>query len=208
MDPSNKKLQRLISQMALSRQIIVCRIEDLSANVTISLKNDLVSSVAFSIASDESTDIQDKPQLAVFVRYLSRKFHVKEELLDLVAFKYSVKVDMKNTIDSVLSENIPPECLNKLVSIASDRAPKILGKHCGGITLIMKDDNYPEFLPIHCVIHHEHLITKYFKYDHVMKTVLEMVNFIRSNAKSHRQFRNFVDELDEDNIPNKFFLHC
>ena len=78
----------------------------------------------------------------------------------------------------------------------------MLGKHSGVITLIMKDDNYPEFLLIHCVIHREHLLAKYFKYDHVMKTVLEIINFIRSSEKSHRQFRNFVDELDEDNIPN------
>ena len=37
LDPSNKKLQRLISQMALSRQTIVRRIGDLSANVTMPL---------------------------------------------------------------------------------------------------------------------------------------------------------------------------
>ena len=79
LDRSNKKLQRLISQIALSRQTIVHRIGDPSANVTMSLKNDLVSSVAFSIALDESTDIQDKLQLAVFVRYVSRNFCVKKE---------------------------------------------------------------------------------------------------------------------------------
>ena len=84
----------------------------------------------------------------------------------------------------------------------------MLGKHSGVITLIMKDDNYPEFLPIHCVIHHEHLIAKYFEYDHVMKTVLEIVNFIHSNTKSHHQLGNFVDELDEDNIPNDVNHYC
>ena len=78
----------------------------------------------------------------------------------------------------------------------------MLGKPSGVITLIMKDDNYPEFLPTHCVIHREHLIAKYFKYDHVMKIILEIVNFIRSSPKIHRQFRNFVDELDEDSLPN------
>ena len=91
LDPSNKKLQRLISQMALSRQTIIDRIGDLSANVTMSLKNDLVSSVAFSIALDESTDVQDKPPLAVFIHYVSRNFCVKEELLDLVALKDTIK---------------------------------------------------------------------------------------------------------------------
>ena len=209
LDPSNTTLQRLISQMALSRPTIVRRIEDLSANVTISLKNDLVSSVAFSIALDESTDIQDNPQLAVFVRYVSPNFCIKEELLDLVALKDTTKgVDIKNAIDSVLSEHIPPECLHKLVSIATDGAPAMLGKHSGMIALMMKDNNYPEFLPIHCVIHREHLAAKYFKYEHVMKTVLEIVNCIRSNAKTHRQFRNFVEELDEDIIPKDLNYYC
>ena len=67
-----------------------------------SLKNDLVSSVAFSIALHESTDIQDKPQLAVFVRYVSRNFYVKGELLYEVALKDTIKeVDIK--MQSILS---------------------------------------------------------------------------------------------------------
>ena len=45
----------------------------------------LESSLAFSIAFDESTDIQDNPQLAIFVRYLSSDLTIKAELLDLVA---------------------------------------------------------------------------------------------------------------------------
>ena len=41
-----------------------------------------------------------------------------------------------------------------------------------------------------------------------MKTVLVIVNFICSSEKSHCQFRNFVDELDEDNIPNDVNYYC
>ena len=63
----------------------------------------------------------------------------------------------------------------------------MLGKHSGVITLI---------IPIHRVIYREHLTAKYFKYDHVMKTVMEIVNFIRSSAKTHRQLGNFVEDLD------------
>ena len=58
----------------------------------------------------------------------------------------------------------------------------MLEKHSGVIVLIMKDDYYPEFLPVHCVIHCEHLAAKYSKYDLVMKPVLEIVNFIHSSA--------------------------
>ena len=66
----------------------------------------------------------------------------------------------------MLFENIPPECLIKLVSIVTDGT--MLGKHNGVITLIMKDDNYPEIFPVHCVIHCELLIAKYLKYTHVL----------------------------------------
>ena len=86
-------------------------------------------------------------------------FCVKGELLDLVALKDTTKwLDIKNEIDYVLSE-----CLVKLVSVATDGARVMLGKHSGAIALIMKDDNYPELLSIHWVIHHEHLAAKYSK---------------------------------------------
>ena len=78
LDRSNKKLQHLISQMALSRQTIVRQIGDLSANVTMSFKNDLASSVDFRIALDESTDIQDNPQHAVFVCCVKTLFALKK----------------------------------------------------------------------------------------------------------------------------------
>ena len=87
-----------------------------------SLKNDLDSLVALSIALVESTDIQDNPQPAVFLRYVQRHFCVKEELLDLVVLMDTTKGDdIKNAIDSVLSE-----CLDKLVCVATDGVPAML----------------------------------------------------------------------------------
>ena len=62
--------------------------------------HDLASSVALSIALDDSTDIQDNPQLALFTCYVSEYLCVKEELLELVAIIVSPKgVDMKSAID-------------------------------------------------------------------------------------------------------------
>ena len=58
-------------------------------------------------------------------------------------------VDVKNAIDSLLSESIPPECLAKLVSVATDGDHAMLGKHSDVIELIMKDDNSSEFISIH-----------------------------------------------------------
>ena len=49
--------------------------------------------------------------------------------------------------------------LNKLVSIAPDGAPAMLGKKIGLIGLLRDDGQIPQLIPIHCIIHREHLVT-------------------------------------------------
>ncbi|CAM2097887.1 unnamed protein product [Caretta caretta] len=83
------------------------------ANVASKMQNDLKNSIAFSLAVDEFTDIQSKPQLAVFVRYVSADLIVKEEMLDLVALKETThSVDIKNALDKALTNATTP--LDKL----------------------------------------------------------------------------------------------
>ena len=61
------------------------------------LKNDFKNCIASSLALDESTDITDLPQLAVFICFVSPDFIVKQEILDLVALQESTHgVDIKN----------------------------------------------------------------------------------------------------------------
>ena len=194
LDPNNKKLQRLIAQMPCSRRTTQKRISQISADIAVTMQNDLKSSFAFSIALDELTDIEDNPQLAIFVRYVSSDFTIKEELLDMVALRETTRgVDIKNALDEALTRSDVP--LNKLVSVATNGAPAMVGKRVGLIGLMKCNANFPAFLPIHCIIHREHLAAKRFRYEDVIKTVLEIVNFIRINGKNHRQFRNFVENL-------------
>ncbi|XP_042144504.1 general transcription factor II-I repeat domain-containing protein 2-like [Ixodes scapularis] len=76
-------------------------------------------------ALDESMDIQDKPQLAIFVRYVSCDESVREELLDMVALKETTRgVDIKNALLATLERFDVP--LQKLVAIATDGAPAML----------------------------------------------------------------------------------
>lgn len=84
----------------------------------------------------------------------------------------------------------------------------MLGKNIGLVGLLKSDPNIPDFLPIHCIIHREHLVAKYFKYENVMKTVLQIVNYIRTSAKNHRQFKNFLEDLDLDDLPNDISFYC
>jgi hypothetical protein len=65
--------------------------------------------------------------LAVFIRFVSPDFVVKEQLLDLVVLQESTRVvNIKNALDSIMKTFDVP--LNNLVSIATDGALAMLGK--------------------------------------------------------------------------------
>ncbi|GFR24132.1 general transcription factor II-I repeat domain-containing protein 2B [Trichonephila clavata] len=94
------------------------------------------------------------------------------------------------------------EPLSKIVSIETDGAPAILGKKIDLNGLLRDNSQISQFIPIHCIIQREHLVTKYLKYPDVMKTVLHIVNYIRINAKNHQQFKYFLEELKDEELPN------
>ena len=76
----------------------------LSADFAVTMQSDLKSSLAFNIAFDESTNIQDNSQLAIFFRYFSFEITVKEELLDWVAIRASTReVNSKKCLLAKLS---------------------------------------------------------------------------------------------------------
>ncbi|CAI6353085.1 unnamed protein product [Macrosiphum euphorbiae] len=182
------------------------RISMISSDIFSNLQNEIANCSALSLALDESTDIQDKPQLAIFVRYVTMNMEVKEELLDLIALKETTRgCDIKDALDVVLRKAEVP--IAKIVSVSTDGAPSITGCKNGLIGILKSDTDFPDFIPIHCIIHREHLTAKYFKYEHVMSVVLKIVNYIRSGSKIHRQFKNFVESL-EDDIPNDVPWYC
>ena len=98
---------------------------------------------------------------------------VKKELLNLVTLRERTRgIDIKNALGEALANAHVP--LNKLVSVATDGAPAMVGKRNGLIGLMKSDPNFPDFFSLHCIIHREHLVAKYFKYEDVMNTVVEI----------------------------------
>ncbi|KAG1927924.1 protein FAM200B [Pimephales promelas] len=130
----------------------------------------------------------------------------KEELLDIVPLKDRTRgIDIKETLMAVVEK--ADLQLSKLTAISTDGAPAMLGSGKGLVGLCKADDRFPEFWTFHCIIHQEHLVSKKLNFDHIMKPVLEIVNFIRTHALNHRQFKNLIAELDED-LPSDLLLHC
>ena len=117
----------------------------------------------YSLALDKFTDIQDVPQWAIFIRSAYPDVNVKEEMLYLVAFiETTCGIDIRNALDEVMNKFELPR--NKLLSVATDAALTMMGKYISLIGLLNNDPKIPRFLLHNCIIHHEHLMAKYFKY--------------------------------------------
>ena len=77
----------IVESISLSHQTVARRVDGISSNIEISLIKRLDSYKFYSLALDESTDISDTAQLAIFVRGITENFEVIEELLDLCPMK-------------------------------------------------------------------------------------------------------------------------
>lgn len=86
--------------------VLYYTISVISVDILNNLQNNLSKCLAVNLALDESTDIKDKPQLAIFVRYGSKDLEVVEELLDRVTLKNTTRgCDIKKALDGLLQKN-------------------------------------------------------------------------------------------------------
>ena len=88
-----------------------------------------------------------------------------------------------------------------------DGAPAIIGSVNGLVKLCKADQTFSEFWNFHCIIHREQLVSKLLKLDNVMKTVMEIVNYIHTHALNHQQFNNLITELNQG-LQGDLLLHC
>ena len=77
----------------------------------------------------------------------------------------------------------------------------MIGKQNGLVQLFFKHlgERKYEMKQFHCIIHQQNLCGKELDFDHVMKVVVSTVNFIKSrSALHHRQFKQFLDEIEAE----------
>lgn len=174
------------------------RIEEMGDNLQHHLQNSAKKLCYFSLALDESNDVRDSAQLLIFMRGTNEYFEVTEELAALQSIKGTTTgVDIYEKVCQTV--NGLELDWAKLASVTTDGAPSMVGSKRGVIAHIkqeMDKHNHPHPIAIHCLIHQQALCFKSLKWDSVMKIVVSCVNFIRVHALNHRQFQEFLSELN------------
>lgn len=193
------EIKKAILDLQLSRNTVMRRIEKSSQNVTEQLQIDIDRCVTFSLQIDESTDVSDTAQLIVFIRMLMNDFTSKEELLCMISLKERTRgLDIFNSFkERVTLMKLP---LFKLVSITTDGAAAMTGRNNGFIALCRQDDDFPDFLSYHCIIHQQVLASKRLNTKDVMDTTFKIVNSIRGKPLQRRLFKMQIENKDVDLI--------
>ncbi|XP_051837153.1 general transcription factor II-I repeat domain-containing protein 2-like [Antechinus flavipes] len=188
----------LFSTVSLSGPTITRRIKEMGDNLHQHLQNSLKKISYFSLALNEINDVRDSAQLLIFIRGANDYFEVIEELAALQSIKGATTGE---DIYEKVCQTMNGLELDwaKLVSVTTDGAPSMVGSKKGVITCInqeMDKHNHSHPIAIHGLIHQQALCSKSLKWDSVMKIVVSCVNFMRANALNHRQFQQFLSELN------------
>lgn len=194
---NKEEIFRKLKQLPLSAQTVQRRILSMSNDIHIQQLNDVQSATAISISADESCDIIDTAQVALFVRYIST-LGPKEELFGIIALKGQTRgEDLAEAVKEFLQKNNVN--MEKIVSIATDGARSMTGSRQGFVSRISKEIGH-DVLNFHCIIHQEALCAQIFPDEvvQVMNKVIKMVNSILASSLNHRQFRDFLDEVGSE----------
>ncbi|KAG9278014.1 general transcription factor II-I repeat domain-containing protein 2-like [Astyanax mexicanus] len=186
----------LFSAVSLSAPTVTRRVEEMGDKLQTQTKR----LCSFSLSLDESNDVRDTAQLLIFIRGTNDKFEVTEELAGLQSIKGTTTGE---DIYRKVHQTVADLDLDwaKLVSVTTDGAPSMVGSMKGVIARInreMSERGHPRLIAIHCLIHQQALCCKAVKWDSVMEIVVSCVNFIRAHALNHRQFQDFLSELNAD----------
>ena len=152
LEPAAKK----IAEVPLSARTVARRIEDMAEDIEAQLIERIVKSPWFAIQCDESTDIENKAVLLVFVRYLYEE-DIHEDILCALLLP-------KNTTASELFKAVKNYFIEKeinwlfCVGVCTDGAAAMIGR-LSGLTVRIKEVA-PECEATHCVIHREMLASR------------------------------------------------
>ncbi|XP_060029515.1 general transcription factor II-I repeat domain-containing protein 2A-like isoform X3 [Erinaceus europaeus] len=157
------------------------------------LREKLRAFVAYSLAIDEITDINNTAQLALFIRGVDTDLEASEELLDTVPITGARSAQVFSRVERSLHKFSIDWA--KLVSVASTGTPAMVGAGDGLVPRLQARAG-PGVRSLRCVLRPEALGVEALKMGHVMSVVRSAVACIRLRGSNCGPFSALLGELD------------
>ena len=188
-----------LNTISLSNNTVSRRIDDMSDDKMEQVIQEMKSAALgiFSIQLDESTDVANCFQLLVYVRHIYEG-DFKDELLFCKPLEITTTAyDVFDTVGSFLQNHDIP--WGNVCGVCTDGAPAMLGCRSGFQRLVINAS--PKAIGTHCMIHRQVLATKTLpqEFQDIMKSVVSVVNFVKTSASNSRLFSKLCSELGASN---------
>ncbi|XP_017770200.1 PREDICTED: general transcription factor II-I repeat domain-containing protein 2-like [Nicrophorus vespilloides] len=192
---------KLFHAINLSANAVANHVNVFTEDEQLQVKEKCKDFVAYSIAIEENTSVPDHLQLAVYIRGISDDFELAVELLGMLPFNESTSADdIFSGLLSLLSKHVLP--WEKMVGFLNDGARVMIDKSdsvAAKFKKIMKDfEGSSSFFTMHCILHQHELCASSLKMDHVIDTVIEIINYIRASAFTHQELLGLLDEVESE----------
>jgi hypothetical protein len=192
--PNKNTIMSRIKDVPTSSRTVERRFIEMARDVKEKQTEALKVVNVFSVALDESVDINDVARLAIIARYCSNN-RIHEELICLEPMYDFTKA--KNIFDTFIKKFEKREIdITKIFAVTTDGAAAMVGKNRGFVALLEEKIGRP-VMKLHCIIHQENLCAKMSNsvLSGVMSTVTKIVNFlVARSSTTHREFRIFLKE--------------
>ena len=150
--------------------------------------------VLFSLQLDESTDVEGPCQLLVFVRYIWNS-EPNEDMLLCEPISRSTSEDILNTVDTYIRTKGLDwhKCIDWYK--CTDGARARCDRNSSLVTRTLERN--PNASWTHCNLHRAALVSKHVSDDfkNVLKTSVNIVNFIKSKPFQSRLFEKLCEEM-------------
>ena len=203
------KSVHLYQKLSLSQPTVCERIKEMGQDIEDNLKKRAEKFVNFSVCLDETTDIKNTAQVAIFFRGITSDFQIDENLLFLESMHKTTRGEdlLQKLLQALNKFNLP---LDKLCGVATDGAPAMVGKHKGMVSLLKKEINargirHDRLVFFHCIVHQQTLCAKSVKFDHVISVDTSCINFIKKRDLNNRMFKQVLKDFDLTLIMMIFF---
>ncbi|XP_070604627.1 SCAN domain-containing protein 3-like [Erythrolamprus reginae] len=184
-----------VAQVPLSASTVSRRINEIAEDIEVQLLERINASPWYAIQVDESTDVDNKAMMLVYVRYIFQEDVHEDMLCVLLLPANTTGAELFKSLDDYISGNLN---WSFCVGICTDGAAAMTGRLSGLTTRVKEVAS--ECDSTHCVIHREMLASRKMspELNSVLQDVIKVINHIKAHALNSRLFEQLCEEMDAE----------